>query len=197
MCKELGVPHTNYWPDGSPCYTLPMIYDPNTQKRLVDSADIVKYLDEAYPDTPKLFPAGTDAFQAAVLDRVVPLIGMPIYKLIVLENCDFFVARTSEYFKRTREVIFGAPVEGLATPELWEALESGLGTLKGWLEKNGQGKDKLLMGDTITFADLQIATLLRWAKVVDAKAWDRISTFHDGKWKEILEQYREYEQIHL
>ena len=194
-CKELDAPPTGHWPSGEPYYTLPMIYDPNTKKRLVDSAVIVKYLDETYPDTPKLFPAGTDAFQAAVLDTISKTIAFPVYQIVSLENCDIFGERTAVYFKKTREVIFGKPLEGIATPALWEELEAGFAQLKGWLEKNEEGKDKLLMGDIITFADLQIATILRWTKVADAKAWDRLSALHGGKWREILEQYQEYEQV--
>ncbi|KIP07685.1 hypothetical protein PHLGIDRAFT_70589, partial [Phlebiopsis gigantea 11061_1 CR5-6] len=68
--RALDAPHTSTWPDGRPYYTLPMIFDPNTQRRVVDSAAIAKYLDTAYPATPALFPAGTDALQAAVLDAL-------------------------------------------------------------------------------------------------------------------------------
>ena len=196
-CKELDAPPTGHWPNGEPYYTLPMIYDPNTQKRLVDSADIAKYLDETYPESPTLFPAGTDAFQAAALDVISNTIALPVFKIVSLSNCHIFVERSAIYFKKTREVIFGRPLEGIATPALWEELESGLAKLKGWLEKNGEGKDRLLMGDIVTFADLQIASILRWTKVADVKAWDRLSALHGGKWKEILEQYQEYEQVHV
>jgi glutathione S-transferase len=47
--------------------TIPAIYDPSTGRVVADSVKIAEYLDEQYPDTPKLFPAGTRALQAAYL----------------------------------------------------------------------------------------------------------------------------------
>lgn len=174
-----------------------MIFDPNTQRRVVDSATIAKYLDTAYPDTPALFPAGTDALQAAVLDTLGPTAALPLYKSIIAEYTKAFDARGAAWLEQTRPVLLGAPMQELATPEQWAALEGGLAQLRGWLAKNGPGRDGLLMGDVVTFADLQVAALLRWARVGDPRLWARIAALHDGKWAAVLEQFAAYEQIHV
>lgn len=49
---------------GKPWYTLPIIYDPSTDRVVADSLEIAKYLDEQYPETPNVIPPGTDALQA-------------------------------------------------------------------------------------------------------------------------------------
>jgi glutathione S-transferase len=76
-----GLPFTTVWielPDiagllqskgiTSPPYTLPSIEDPNTGALIVDSLAIATYLDETYPETPKVLnPAGRAAL-GGVLD---------------------------------------------------------------------------------------------------------------------------------
>lgn len=68
LCKKLGLPPDRYLPDGSAVYTVPVIYDPNTDSHHVESKAIAKYLDKAYPETPQLFPHGTDALQTAFIE---------------------------------------------------------------------------------------------------------------------------------
>ncbi|PSR72266.1 hypothetical protein PHLCEN_2v11858 [Hermanssonia centrifuga] len=82
LCIRIGAPPTST-KHGRPRYTLPVIYDPSTNSVISDSVDIAKYLDETYPDTPKLLPAGTEAFQAMFLDSVWPSIGFPALKIFV------------------------------------------------------------------------------------------------------------------
>ena len=84
-CKKLGVAHTGLSPSGEPAYTVPFIYDPNTDRHISDSAAIAKYLDETYPATPKLFPAGTDALQRAFTEaeRIIPGVTLELINEIV------------------------------------------------------------------------------------------------------------------
>ena len=65
LYKEIGASPVSdpFFPE--PAYTLPVIYDPSTKSVISDSANIARYLDKAYPETPVLIPAGTDAFHAA------------------------------------------------------------------------------------------------------------------------------------
>jgi glutathione S-transferase len=63
LCKKIGAEHTSLKGD-QPHYTLPVIYDPNTNTAVSDSYNIAKYLDEHYPDTPTAIPRGTEVFQA-------------------------------------------------------------------------------------------------------------------------------------
>ena len=47
LCLKIGASPAESLPDGSPLYTLPVIYDPNTQTPVSDSAAIARYLDKA------------------------------------------------------------------------------------------------------------------------------------------------------
>ncbi|KAG2012919.1 hypothetical protein CC2G_009870 [Coprinopsis cinerea AmutBmut pab1-1] len=48
-----------------PYYTIPVIFDDSTGRAIADSLEIAKYLDETYPDTPKVVPeTGEDGVDA-------------------------------------------------------------------------------------------------------------------------------------
>lgn len=66
VSQEIGARSTGTWPDGSPKYTVPAIYDPSTKTTVAESITIARYLDETYPDTPRVIPEGTEAFHAAI-----------------------------------------------------------------------------------------------------------------------------------
>ena len=60
LSKKYGFEPTRKRPDGSPLYTLPAIIDVDEETGRVKAAmsnsfTIARYLDEAYPNTPKLF----------------------------------------------------------------------------------------------------------------------------------------------
>ena len=71
LCLKIGAAATEKLPDGSPLYTLPVIFDPNTSKAIADSAAIARYLDVTYPThVPRLIPEDMDALHAAFQDRL-------------------------------------------------------------------------------------------------------------------------------
>ena len=175
-----------------------MIYDPASKKAVVDSWDIARYLDDAYPDTPRVFPPGTVALQAAFHDFVWGTLGMPVFMTVIAGTCAALPPRSQEYFRTTREAAFGTKLEALGTEEQWVKVEAAFGTLKGYLEKNGGGKDMLILGEPgkITYSDIQVAAILVWARIIhggDSKEWKRLASMHDGKWGKYLEQFSKYE----
>lgn len=198
-CKRIGAPPTEKKPDGRDHYTLPVIYDPNTKTVVADTETIAKYLEKTYPGTPRLFPEGTHAFQAAFSQFLVPTTVATFY-IIVDRICSLLNPRSVEYFRRTREEAFGKKLEELASEGDWKKLESELDSLKKCLDANGEGKDLLLMGDKITWADIEIASWLRWMKMVvgeESEDWKRLTTLHGGRWAKIGEQFARYEYIDL
>lgn len=74
-----------------PNYTVPAIWDENTQRFVMDSTPVLRYLDETYPDAPKLFPG--DATQRAAIDAQLlefdTLLSLPArrfgYSQVILE----------------------------------------------------------------------------------------------------------------
>ncbi|KAF7799707.1 hypothetical protein EIP86_010949 [Pleurotus ostreatoroseus] len=198
LCLKIGAAPTSKKPDGRPLYTLPVIYDPSTKRAVSESAAITKYLDETYPETPVLFPAGTDALQAVFLGTAWTTIGLPLLMNTVARTCDALGPRTSAHFRNTGEAGFQKPLEQLAGEEHWVALEGGLGKLDTWLKANGAGRDELFMGDRVCFCDLQLAGLLMWTRSVcgeDSADWERIAGWHGGKWKRIIEYFDKYAAV--
>ena len=192
--------------DGTPYYALPVIYDPNTKTAVTDSAQIAKYLDTTYPDTPVLFPPGSDAFQAAFHDFIWTQVGFPLFKSIVADVANSLPPRSAEFFRATRERTYGSDfgkrLEDLATPEEWGRIEAGLTTLRGYLEKNGEGNDLLLMGSQvgITHSDIQVAGMFVWAKIVwgeDSEKYKKLTGLHGGKWAAFVSQFSKFEHVDL
>lgn len=108
--------------------------------------------------------------------------------------------RSQEYFRTTREVIFGAPLEQLGKEEYWVTLEANLGKLDAWLSANGTGQDELLLGDKVCFSDVQVAALFIWTRIVcgeDSADWKRIAGWHGGKWKRIVEYFDKYAAVDM
>lgn len=199
MCIKYGAKASATNADGSPYYTLPMIYDPSTKVALADSDAIALYLDTQYPSTPNLFPAGTAALQMAVLDGLFPLFGEPLFFAILASIAPALPPRSRTYFRTTREAKFGKPLEQICVGEelegKWAAAEAGLGKVAAWLSTNGPGKDELFLGDRVSYVDIQVTSILIFVKVIlgeDTAGWKRVAGWHGGKWKRLLEYFDQW-----
>ncbi|EKM51702.1 uncharacterized protein PHACADRAFT_261998 [Phanerochaete carnosa HHB-10118-sp] len=202
VLKKLGAPPTGKKSDGRDHYTLPVIYDPTTKRVVEDSAKIAKYLDETYPDGLKLFPAGTDAFQAAFHDFIWEHVGHPLLMLAAVDTTSSLLPRSQIYFRSSREEVYGKRLEELGTEEEWQKFEAGLEKLRGYLEGNREGNGLLLMGarSGITYSDIQFAGMLVWAKVVwgeESQNWKRLVGLHGGKWDMFYAQFSKFEQVDI
>lgn len=196
VCKTIGAAPTEKKADGKDYYTLPVIYDPSTKSAVSDSERIIKYLDETYPDTPRLFPEGTEAFQSLFSSLVFPSVVVPLLLILVSRISVLLNPRSEKYFRSTREAMFGKKLEELGSESDWQTLENGLMRIKASMEANGPGKDLLLMGDKIVYSDLFLASALTWARVVageESEDWKRIAALHGGTWERYLAQFSQYE----
>lgn len=173
---------------------MPAIYDPNTQQRVTDSKSIAKYLDKTYPASHQLFPRGTDALQGAFLDAIAET-STALFATICRTNARIFNPPSYEYWLKTRGAMLGRPYEELGTEEDWKALEAGLEKVKSWLESNEDGKGQLFMEDHIVYADVLLASMLKWTRTSDPQTWARITALHDGKWVGIAQHFSQYEQV--
>ena len=94
-------------------YTLLAIYDTSTNKYIPDSIEMARYLDEMYPDTPKLILQGTRAaielFQTLFLQSV----GNNLLSLVIAQTNAVLNERSEEYFRRTREASYKVKLTGL------------------------------------------------------------------------------------
>lgn len=208
LCLKIGAAATEKLPDGSPLYTLPVIFDPNTSKAIADSAAIARYLDVTYPThVPRLIPEDMDAlhaaFQAAFgatlfTGKHVPALCLPPSHALMNE-------RSAGYFRATREAVLG-PLEELA-PEgsekrkaHWEGLKGIFGTFAGWF--GSDGKEKVLFSggeqERILYADVVVAAQLRWMKTLfgeESEEWRDVMSWDGGRWKKLVEVFGKYEAV--
>lgn len=195
LCLKIGALPTSKKPDGRPLYTLPVIYDPFTKRAISESAAIAKYLDITYPTTPVLFPPGTDALQAVFLSIVGETVSYPLLMIAVARTSAALSLRSAAHFRGEKEGDLKKPLEELGSDEHWVALEKGLGKLDTWLSANGPGQDERFLGDKMCFCDVQLAALLTWTRIAcgkDSEDWKRITGWHGGKWKRIMEAFEKY-----
>lgn len=200
LYHKLGISAAIHRRDGSPYYTLPIIHDPSTDTLIPDSLKIVQYLDKTYPETPTLIPEGTHALHAAFNNGAIWSVQGPLFKLSVAAVCNMLNPRSQDYFRPSREKDLGMKLEEVCGEQEWEDAEAGLGRLKGWLDANGEGKNTLVLGDRISFADCQIACVLKWVEVAlgkDSEGWKRICSWHGGLWKTILDNFDQYGYVDL
>lgn len=197
LAVRLGVSPITLIPGKAPRHTLPMIHDPNTETTVVDSQAIARYLDKTYPATPTLLPDGSNALQAAFMDFVFLNVYGALGVLIDMKKIGLS-ERGFEHISTVFAGLFGKSQEERRREngdELWKTLEDGLTKICAWLDGNGAGKDLLVMGDKVCFADLQLAALLTNARVVwgrDSEEWKRVCSWNEGKWERYLAQFEPY-----
>lgn len=167
---------------------------------VVESSKIVAYLDETYPDTPRLLPPGTLGLFAAFEDATMAL--MPALALFVVPSVPRVLNPASQpYFHTTRSALFGGKPLSEVTPTgdayapAWQKVEdSFFGKIDSWIRANGEGS-AYIMGDAMSYADLWVASYVIWFKLVLPEKWDEAKTWHGGRWEKLLEDTEKYQAI--
>ncbi|KAH9832522.1 uncharacterized protein C8Q71DRAFT_776835 [Rhodofomes roseus] len=182
-------------------YTLPAIYDPRTQKTIMDSYKIALYLDETYPDTPALLPPESRVFQTSFQHALGDVLHTRVVPLLLHQIAKPLNPRSRDYFIETREAFLGCKLEELSPPgseknaAQWVAMEKAFGVVASWIESAGDGRLLLSGGGPdgedgkVTHADTDLAGVLIAMRVllgVDSKEWERIEGFDGGRWKRYL-----------
>lgn len=176
-----------------PVHTLPIIMDPNTNRFITDSFAIAQYLDEQYPDTPKVLPNNTAAlvhvFHTAFYNAVKGTILLGCFRGAQKLNPE-----SKEYYIRTREERFGIPWEQFATPEKreeqWNALRAGCDTVDGWYAASS---GQFMLGDTPCFADFIVAGLCNWIRYCfENEEWEEVKSWNGGRWWRLVEATDRY-----
>ena len=201
LSKKLGIEPTGLKLDGSPLYTLPAIHDPSTGVYIADSTAIAEYLEKTYPDTPSLFPNETiglqKAFEAtfknslvAAKSFVVPAINSKLNPV------------SEEYFRRTREILFGQKLEdvvptGNARTEEWGKFEKALTSAHSYLVLTDK-KGPYVLGDTISWSDLVLFCFLNFFKSIfgeNSKEWKDIASWNGGRWEAHINALKKYNTV--
>jgi len=191
LYKQLGLEPTS---TREPKYTLPVIHDPSTNKAISDSMEIARYLDATYPATTLLFPPGSEAFQGIGGGNAfesLRYIMLPI-------TCASLNPVSEAYYRRTREARYGKRLEELSPigsqrEEHWKQVQEAFGVVASLLE----GK-KFVLGDTISFADVTIASGVLGVKRTfgaQSQEWKDIEEWNGGRWPTYIAQFAEYEKV--
>ncbi|KAJ2915892.1 hypothetical protein MD484_g4525, partial [Candolleomyces efflorescens] len=214
VLKSHNIGPTKYHEDGSPYYSVPAILDidDNTgvlKVAMAESYDIAKYLDEAYPDTPRLTP--DDEGQVKVVkeftDGFMGIIFLPslyltlckgvLAKLNPASHEHFSKARAKDIYPfyqkdRLEDITLSAEEEA----ELWTKTKGLFDALEERI-KGTDDKGQWFLGDKITFADLVIGAFLYWLRITlgeESEGWKHVSGWNGGRWVKFLDGLNAYTQ---
>ncbi|KAK1223763.1 hypothetical protein PQX77_013352 [Marasmius sp. AFHP31] len=179
--KSVGAAPTSTHPDGSPKYTVPFLHDSDKNKTVSDSFAIAEYLDEAYPDTPRLFAEGTKKAQNELISAREAAFGVTFP--ITFPKATTLWSDEMREFVRKR----GAPVEITLSPEAQE--EVWAKAKKAFEDVERQHKES--SGDVdYVFADLALAASAwtnRYAFGEESKEWKNMESWVGGKLKKVTD----------
>ncbi|KAJ8077595.1 hypothetical protein AAF712_009061 [Marasmius tenuissimus] len=193
--KAVGAPHTSILANGKPRYTIPFIQDHNTGKAVSDSFRIAEYLDEAYPDTPKVIPDGTRALQLVFIDALTPK-----FMLLIPVVFPKFEELYPGFIAGRRKVYGGGPDSPYPDfPQLTEEQKKGM-----WVQAKasfGQleaayGEEKLwVMGGKPVFADFALSVFFVTLMVAcgeESEEWKDVSGWAGGRIGRLVEETLKY-----
>ncbi|KAK1225180.1 hypothetical protein PQX77_011860 [Marasmius sp. AFHP31] len=190
--KAIGATPSMNYADGSPKYTVPMIHDSTTGKVVSDSFRIAEYLDEAYPDTPRIIPAGTrmlqSSFCTSFLMNFVPL--LPIIRPVTAAN--FMPPEVAASMKAAfGESAVKITLSAEEQTEIWNKFVQGFRLMAQGYENRAPDDSPFVMGGTNpTFADIFMTGFLWWIKLAlgDTQGWKEIAALGNGKFDRLLEE---------
>ena len=199
LCKKISAPPTGVKADGSPFYTLPVIYDPSTNTTHSESVLIAEYLDAQYPDRPQLIPQGTRALQHMFSDVYLTTL-IPFFQFLMPAVHKILNPAGQAYFRPQREKRFGKTLEtltptGAAREEEWAKVRKGFNTVDGWLQK-GKMEGPWFLGQQHSFADFVVGGWLMCIRQTFGESspeWTDIKTWNEGRWAAFVEGIKKYE----
>ncbi|KAJ3991637.1 hypothetical protein F5050DRAFT_1122714 [Lentinula boryana] len=196
--ETIGAKSTGLQPTGEPWYTIPAIVDDATGVALAESVDIVEYLDNTYPNTPRLIPEGTHALQAAFRDAFYPKLAY-YYPFLVPITETVLNPPSATFFRAKYEAIFGKKLENVY-PEgqervvAWNKWKEAIGGVDAWMKKD----DIWMMGNTPSFADFILASFILSAKTLfgaDSQEYKEVLEMHDGRWGRLAKNVESYNRV--
>ncbi|KAI0712274.1 hypothetical protein C8Q76DRAFT_734062 [Earliella scabrosa] len=188
-------------------YTLPVIYDPNTDTVVAESTVIARYLDKTYPDTPAVIPKEIAALDAA-FDRAMSatVVTRDLFAIMIPAAYDILNPASLPYFRETRERFLGTKLEEIAPAgsekraNHWEAVKKGFHEVAGWLSADEDARQFFLGGDVVCFADIRIAGILIWVRETfgeESDEWKDVLSWDGGRWGAFMDAMKKYEMVDM
>ena len=186
-------------------YTVPAIYDPRTRTAIQDSVKIAAYLDETYPETPRLLDPSTVVLETAFQDALFHAVHQPANPLVLPTCIGFLLPSGAAYFRPKMEALMGRKISELCPPEKrpeqWAAVERGFGALASWFESAGD--DRLLFtgggpngeNGRVSHADTGLAAFLiflRFCLGKDSEEWRQVESWNGGRWQRVLDYFEKW-----
>ena len=153
-----------------PAYTLPMLRverkSPTGERNSIylrDSADIVKYINDSYPE-----PAvDIDGPINAAFGELKNKPGPPFSAIVLTVVPDRLAEVSAVYFRATRKAWLGCSLEERRHKRIeegaWTEMEEWANEVRGLLRKKG---GPLFLGEKLCLLDIRFVGLLKWAEVV-------------------------------
>ena len=202
MFAKRAKPTAKYDGSDRDKYTVPAIQNNSTGEVISDSQAIVAYLDEEYPDTPKLIPDGCSTAISLLLQTFGEVFAA-IRNVSIPATMGILNEGSVDFFRQTREESFGKKFEDIAPVgekynEAWEAMRQGLAKLAALYDRNAPGS-LLYFGETFTFADACVISVLVYLRIVigaETSEWKSVEECCEGRWKKLLDEYEHLYTVH-
>jgi glutathione S-transferase len=169
------------------CKTVPVIEDGG--RVIVDSWEIARYLERAYPDRPSLFEGqGGEAVTLVIQNWTAATVHAGLIQLILLDVFEHLTPEDQGYFRRSREERFGRKLE-----EVVAGREARVDDFRRSLHplRMTVRDQPFIGGERPLYADYLLFGALQWARTVSpfrvlaaddpVKAWfERCLDLHGG-----------------
>jgi len=181
---------------GKPFYTVPTIYDPNTDRLISDSLKIAQYLDEQYPQTTVLVPPRTLLLQNALIQQISESAGIAsLMRLTIQDYAEMVTLDSKDHWLGNVVRVFGAPLDQMALKG--EARKEGVATVVAFFTKLGEtlGDSQFLGGDEPVFADVVLAAFIIFLGHIEdgeTDTWKALREVGGGKWAKFLQRFQEW-----
>ncbi|KFX97572.1 hypothetical protein O988_04806 [Pseudogymnoascus sp. VKM F-3808] len=152
-------------------YTVPAIHHIPTNKHIMDSTPIAKFLEATYPTPP--LPLTSELGRTIEL-RGRSIVGPTFRSSVMPREINILSPRSQEYFRRTREEALGHRLEDLLADEekSWEAVSEGMKEVGGLMRTNA-AEGPFILGAKPSYTDFFLAGSLQTARMVDEGVFER------------------------
>ncbi|TEB27773.1 hypothetical protein FA13DRAFT_1666819 [Coprinellus micaceus] len=212
VLEKHGIPPSKTKPDGTPGYTVPAILDVDDETGAVkakvsESFLIAKYLDEAYPGTPKLLPSDKAAEEEQKkLNEELLSYFFPMPVTLCADSLPLLNNGSQDHFTRARAADFYAfhkaeklediPLTPEYRAELWDKAKESFDAFDAKLkDREGKHSGEWYEGGQLTFADFVLGAYLIWILKVwgeESREWKDVKQWNDGRWATIVQRLGPY-----
>ena len=162
-----------------------------------ESFVIAAYLDDKYPSPkyPAVLPANTRPLQKVFIDHYWPTVAGPFFPLLYPKVPAIWDERGREYLYQSRGKDVFKLLSDSELDQMLEVARQKLESFSDILDLSGSGTSSFIMGDTLTFADFTVGTVLFLVHRVDAgKVLQELMGWQNGRWARLWKAINELER---